>query len=156
MILPGDHQRGCPGTAGKQPSHSAEHRLNNALLPVSVGTSTPFFQQLSFFYGFLCYPVGLLIRFCHEAKRILLFLFSRAGLDQLVFYHHCLLCEHLSRFHGSPPLPVSSSDHGGSHRGLCFRFHSIFMKKTEEGSPKGQNTALKYPRSSQSIHYQMT
>lgn len=156
MILPGDHQRGCPGAAGKQSSHSAEHRLNNAILPASVGAGTPFFQQLSFFYGFLCYPVGLLIWLCHEVKRILFFLFSRSGLDQFVFYYHCLLCEHLSRFFSCLPVPVSSSDHGRSHRGLCFGFHSIFMKKTEKGSPEEQNTALKYPRSSQPNHYQMT
>lgn len=121
-----------------------------------LALAPPFFQQFSFFYGFLCYPVGLLIRLCHEAKRILLFLFSRPGLDQFVFYHHCLLCEHLSGFHGSLPLTVSSSDHGRPDCGLCFRFHSVFMKKTEEGSPEEQNTALKYPRSSQPNHYQMT
>lgn len=129
--------------------------MDNAFLPASIGFGTPFFQQFSFFYDFLLYFAGLLVRLGHEAKGVLLFLFSRPGLDQLVFYHHCLFCEHLPRFYGSLPLPVSSSDHGGSHRGLHFRFHSIFMKKTEEGSPKEQNTDLKYSSSSQPNHYQM-
>ena len=59
-------------------------------------------------------------------------------------------------FYAILPLTVSSSDHGRPDRGLCFRFHSIFMKKTEEGSPEEQNTASKYPRSRQPNHYQMT